>query len=137
MENRRIMKFGYTIIYVQNVRETLYFYEKAFGCAIRFLHPDNIYGELETGDTTLGFACEKYTFDIGVPTALNRLKQGKLPSGVEIAFVTQDVQKAFEKAVEAGASPYKYPEKMYWGQTISYVQDLNGTLVQICTKHPS
>lgn len=50
------MKFGYTIIYVQRVDETIKFYEEAFGFKRKFVTPENDYGELETGETILAFA---------------------------------------------------------------------------------
>ena len=31
------MKYGYTIIYVSSVEETLEFYEKAFGFGVKFI----------------------------------------------------------------------------------------------------
>ncbi|WP_345788921.1 VOC family protein [Legionella gresilensis] len=39
------MKFGYTIIYVTDVKSSLAFFEKAFGFKIRFLHESDCYGE--------------------------------------------------------------------------------------------
>jgi len=50
------MKFGYTIVYVESVSETLTFYKEAFGFETRFLHESGQYGELETGETTLAFS---------------------------------------------------------------------------------
>lgn len=47
------MKFGYTIIYVSSVPESLDFYKEAFGFETRFLHESGQYGELDTGETTL------------------------------------------------------------------------------------
>jgi len=71
------MKFGYTIIYVESVEETLVFYQRAFGFALKFLHESKAYGEL--------------------------------------AFVTDDVPAAFDKAVEAGAVSIKEPAQKPWG----------------------
>jgi uncharacterized glyoxalase superfamily protein PhnB len=53
--------------------------------------------------------------------------------GVEIAFTTSDVQAAFDQAVGAGAKPVSKPEKKPWGQTVAYVRDNNGFLVELCT----
>ena len=50
------MKYAYSIIYVENVPETIDFYEKAFGFARKFLTPENDYGELFSGETTIAFA---------------------------------------------------------------------------------
>jgi len=52
---------------------------------------------------------------------------------MEIAFATAHVQKTFDAAVKAGAKEVKAPEKKPWGQTVGYVRDLNGFLVEICT----
>ncbi len=40
------MKFGYTIIYVESVEETLAFYQRAFGFALKFLHESKAYGAI-------------------------------------------------------------------------------------------
>jgi hypothetical protein len=53
------MKFGYTIVYVDDVRATIDFYTQAFGFEPGFLSDDNgtiDYGELQTGAVTLAFA---------------------------------------------------------------------------------
>ena len=50
------MKFGYTIVYVSSVADTLTFYKDAFGFETRFLHESGQYGELNTGETVLAFA---------------------------------------------------------------------------------
>lgn len=41
------MKFGYTILYVDDVRRTLDFYVAAFGLSVRFLHESGDFGERE------------------------------------------------------------------------------------------
>ena len=51
-----MIKFSYTILYVKDVEKTILFYEKAFGFSRKFVSPDNSYGELLVGDTTLSFA---------------------------------------------------------------------------------
>ena len=55
------------------------------------------------------------------------------PAGAEIAFVTEDVQASYDKAIAAGAIAYKKPEPKPWGQLVAYVRDLNGFLVEICS----
>lgn len=51
-----MIKFAYTILYVKDVEKAILFYEKAFGFERKFLTPDNNYGELLVGETTLSFA---------------------------------------------------------------------------------
>ncbi|WP_244142179.1 VOC family protein [aff. Roholtiella sp. LEGE 12411] len=52
------MKFGYTIIWVDDVVKTVEFYEKAFGLVRRTLRDMDqfIWAEIETGDTVLAFS---------------------------------------------------------------------------------
>jgi hypothetical protein len=42
------MKFGYAILYVDDVEETVAFYERAFGLKRKMVQPDE-FGELDTG----------------------------------------------------------------------------------------
>ena len=51
----------------------------------------------------------------------------------EIALCTPDVAAALERALAAGATPMRPLEVMPWGQTIAYVADINGFLVELCT----
>ena len=51
----------------------------------------------------------------------------------EIAFSTEDVPAAYEKALSSGAKAIKEPEQKPWGQTVAYVGDDFGTIVEICT----
>jgi lactoylglutathione lyase len=125
------MKLGYVIIYVPDVLQVVEFYEKAFGLTRKFVHEGGDYAELATGDTALAFASETLRAANGVETLDNRLLAK--PAGVEIALVTNDVQSAYDNAVSAGAAPLKKPEQKLWGQTVGYVRDLNGFLVEICS----
>ena len=128
---------GYVILYVNDVAASLAFYEKAFGLAKRFFHDDNgkAYGELETGATRLAFA--------SVALAEEHLKQkvvaagpDKTPLGVEIALTTPDVPALFKRAVSAGATAISEPATKPWGQTVAYLRDNSGHLVEICTPIP-
>ncbi|MEE9427830.1 MAG: VOC family protein [Paracoccaceae bacterium] len=123
------MQLGYVIHYVENVDETLGFYERAFGCTRKFLHEVGDYGELDTGATTLAFAGIAMLQDAGKSPAR---ADPKAPVS-EIAFVTDDVAAAFAKAVENGAGAMQEPTRMPWGQTVSFVSDMNGFLVEICS----
>jgi len=93
------------------------------------LHESEEYGELDTGSTTLSFSSLKLMKELGKhPTRPNF----KAPT-FEIAFETDNVKKALLKALEAGASLVQDATDMPWGQTIAYVTDNNGFLVEICT----
>jgi lactoylglutathione lyase len=127
----RIMKYGYTIIYVPSVEETLEFYRKAFGFDVKFIHESKGYGELSTGETTLAFAShEMGAINLG---KYQRVNAQDVPLGVELSFTTDDVKAAFEKAVTAGAVPFKEPEKKPWGQTVAYVRTPEGSMIELGT----
>lgn len=123
------MKFKYTILYVDDVVETFSFYEKAFGLKKKMLHESGEYGELDTGSTTLSFSSFNLMKELGKTPAKPNLKAPTF----EIAFETDNVNKALSKALEAGASLVQDATDMPWGQTIAYVTENNGFLVEICT----
>ena len=124
------MKFGYTILYVNDVEQTMRFYEAAFGLIRRFIHEGG-YAEMDTGDTTLAFA----SFEVAQAAGLSFLEPSvDGPShAVELAFVTDDVAAAFAQAVLAGAESVAEPTQKPWGQIVSYVRDINGFLVEVCS----
>lgn len=123
------MQFAYTILYVQDVPATLAFYEQAFGQRQRFLHPEGDFGELDTGGTALAFSSL---------ALMERLGKSPRPAlagapSAEVAFTTDDVPAALARALAAGAALVQAPEQMPWGQTVAYVHDNNGFLVELCT----
>ncbi|TAG46444.1 MAG: VOC family protein [Betaproteobacteria bacterium] len=126
------MKFGYTIIYVPNVAESLSFFENAFGLTRRFLHESGDYGELETGATTLAFAAHELG-EVHFPGGFVRANQSALPLGMEIAFISDNVETAHQRALTSGAVELRAPEQKPWGQTVSYVRCPDGTLVELCS----
>ena len=128
---------GYVVLYVRDVPASLAFYEKAFGLARRFLHDEDgkAYGELETGAARLAVA--------SLPLVEAHLKGGvslaaadKPPLGFEAALVTTDVEGVYARAVKAGAATVSAPEVKPWGQTVAYVRDDNGFLVELCSPLP-
>ncbi|MEL6343030.1 MAG: VOC family protein [Myxococcota bacterium] len=125
------MKFGYTIIYVPDVLAALTFYEAAFGFVRRFVHPSQDYGELATGETVLAFASEGLRALNGLELRDNRMTE-RAP-GVEIVFVTDAVEQAMTRALDAGAAPVHAITEKPWGQRVGYVRDLNGVLIELCT----
>lgn len=125
------MRLGYVIHYVPDVAATVAFYEAAFGLAVRFVHDSGTYAEMETGATALAFAAESLIEDQGA--TFRRTRPGEAPPGMEIALVSDDVRGAFATAVAAGAVPLMPPREKPWGQTVGYVRDLNGALVEICS----
>jgi predicted enzyme related to lactoylglutathione lyase len=122
------MNFGYTILYVDDVAKTLAFYERAFGLKTKMTMGN--YGELDTGATTLSFAERALATE---HVGMEPQKNGPAPFPLEIAFTTKDVASAYDAAIKAGCVSVAAPSQKPWGQTISYVRDCNGFLVEICS----
>lgn len=125
------MKFGYTILYVDNVVTTVSFYESALGLTRLFVHESNEYAEMDTGSTRLAFASKNMASMNGFE--FSDLPKSSAASPVELAFVTPDVDAAFKTAVSKGAKEIKSPVQKPWGQLVGYVRDCNGFLIEICS----
>lgn len=127
-----MIRFAYTILYVRDVPRSVAFYENAFGFERKFISPDNDYAELITGATTLSFA----SLDLAksnLPDGFTETDPAKPAPAIEIGFVTDDVQNTVNAALQAGATLVAEPKTKPWGQTVAYIRDPDGFLVEICT----
>ncbi len=126
------MKFKYAILYVENVVNTIEFYERAFGFSRKLITPENDYGELISGETTIAFA----TIELGesnFSNGIQKITNSEKPFGVELAFTTENIEEDFRKALDAGAKEFDSVKEKPWGQKVGYVRDNNGFLIEICT----
>lgn len=128
-----MIKFKYVILYVEKVETSMNFYKDTFDAEIKFITPEKDYGELLTGETTLSFA--------SVDLAASNVKKGFLqsktevkPFGIELGFVTDNVEALIEKSINNGAVLYEDIAVKPWGQKTAYIKDLDNYLVEICTK---
>lgn len=126
------IRFGYTIAYVPDVRATLDFFTRAFGFDQGFVSDDGGYGELQSGETTLAFASEAMG-EAHFKHGYLRHSMANPPFGTEIVMVTADVATTLDAALDAGAHLLESAQVMPWGQTVAYVRDPNGILIEICT----
>lgn len=126
------MKYAYTILYVENVTETIEFYEKAFGFIQKFITPENDYGELISGETTIAFASTELG-NLNFKKGFEKISNSKKPFGVELAFTTENIEKDFQNAIHSGATEFEPLTEKPWGQKVGYVRDNNGFLIEICT----
>lgn len=126
------MKLGFTILYVPNVAASLEFFDKAFGLKTRFLHESGMYGELETGATTLSFAAHELG-EGNFPGGHVHANKSPQPLGMEVGLVTEDVSAAHTRALSQGATELSAPSTKPWGQVVSYVRAPDGCLVELCT----
>ena len=95
-------------------------HDTAFGFAI-----------IDVGGTELGIATHA-AGETMMPGNYRRPRSGH-PEGVEIAFYTEDVSGAYQKAVQAGAASVAEPKAMSWGQTVAYVRSIEGTVIGLCS----
>jgi len=96
------------------------------------LTPENDYGEVKSGTTTLAFA----SIELGE----SNIKKGFIesdisnkPFGIELAFTTLDVEGTMKKAIDNGAILLEEAITEPWGQKVGYLKDVNGFLLEICT----
>ncbi len=130
------MKYGFTIIYVQDVLEVLSFYEKAFGFERGMVYEEGgmvDYAELKTGQTALAFAAHDTLGQMNFAGKYQKITNQGNPVGIELAFIDEDVAAATDRAVECGAELVAAPTQKPWGQTVSYVRSIEGTLIEICS----
>lgn len=126
-----MIKYSYTIMYVKQVEVTVAFYESAFGFERKFITPEGDYAELISGDTTLAFAAVELA-QTNLSKGFTAVSKDRV-MGIELGFVVENVEQAVQRAVAAGASLYEPVKVKPWGQTVAYVTDCNGFLIELCT----
>lgn len=126
------MKFAYTILYVQDVAQSTAFYQQAFGLETHFMHESGQYAELATGETTLAFASTELATS-NLPDGFQKNRLDRPPAGIEIGLVTDDVEPAVAAALAAGAVEVVPPKLKPWGQTVAYIRDPDGILIELCS----
>ncbi|WP_322905794.1 VOC family protein [Paenibacillus campi] len=122
------LNMKYIILYVNDLEASLHFYRDLLGLSIKM--QVDTYVEFETGATTLS---------LNTRTSVNELLNLGLTADMsatstfEIGFVTEDVHGTMEQLRQQGVPIVREPETKPWGQTVAYVTDPDGHLVEICT----
>ncbi len=125
-------RLGWVILYVADPRDAVDFYERAFDLSRRFVADDNSYAELETGSTTLAFAAYELA-DGNLPNGFQRPSLDQPPFNAELALVFDDVEATYARALEEGAKALAEPARKPQGQTVGYVRDAFGNLIEIAS----
>lgn len=127
-----MVRFGYTILYVRDVAKAVDFYKAAFGFTDKFISPENDYAELSTGETALAFISQELGH-ANLKDGFLASDAAQLPLGIEIALVTDEVEQTLQAALGLGAILVSEPVQKPWGQTVSYIRDLDGFLIELCS----
>ena len=125
MGNNPRCKFTHTIIYVDGVKETLEFFNKAFGLTTKFMHESGFYGELDANGTSIAFADWQL-----VQQNLGSEYEKAEPKAFELSFQVNDMQINIDKACAAGAKLTSAPQKKPWGQTVAYLMTPQNILIE-------
>jgi lactoylglutathione lyase len=121
-----------TILYTAQPKETLEFYEAAFGLKRRFFNETPGYGELEIGSTTL--AISNIMLEQSEYPAARASTIDDPAFGFHVSFQTDDAQALFDQAVVHGATIVHALQKLPWGGTVARLKDINGVLVSIISR---
>ena len=125
-------RLGWVILYVPDPGEAVAFYERAFALGRRFVVEGGSYAELDTGSTTLAFASHALA-DGNLPDGFRVPDLSDPPFNVELALVFDDVEAAFRRALEHGCTALAEPARKPQGQTVGYVRDPFGDLIEIAS----
>jgi lactoylglutathione lyase len=124
-----------TVMYVEDVARSVAFYEAALGFRCRYTDDRGVYADLDTGGSTLALNAQRSAAHESCTRTDSHL--GGPPPSVEIAIEVDDVAGAVARAVASGAVVVRDPEMKYWGQTIAFVRDPDGHMIQLCSLRPS
>lgn len=127
-----MVNFSHIIYYVKDISAAISFYRDVFGFEPKFIHESNQYVEIDTGATALAFVSELLA-DSNLPKGYTRHDIKQVPLACEIVFTVPDVQEFYDKALKTGGIAVVAPQQKPWGQTIAYVRDPNGILIEIAS----
>ena len=132
MTNEPALALGWVIVYVDEPPTVSAFYQQTFGLRGEFAAPDGSYAQLDTGPTKLAFA----SYALGEKNfagGVRRAATDGQPPNVEITLVADDVDAAYDRALNAGCESLSAPEDKPHGQRVAFVRDPFGTLVELGT----
>lgn len=118
----------YVILYVDDVDQAVSFYTTVFGFAPGMRQGP--YAEIATAGVTLALSQRDF---VSKELGLAPGPKGAGSSEIGIVVPEADVQKVYKAALDAKATSVIAPKKQPWGQLVSYVRDLDGHLIEICS----
>ncbi len=116
---------------VNDAARAIEFYKLAFGAEelVRLPSPDGkiMHAELRVGDTRIMLAEEFPQMGSKSPRTLGG-------SPLTLMIYSRDVDKAFQRAVKAGAKPRREPQNEFWGDRYCSLEDPFGHSWSIATR---
>lgn len=125
-------RLGWVIVYVEDVAAAVDLYERAFGLERAFIDPSGTFGQMATGETALAFAASGLAAG-NLPHGYRPPDPAEPPYNIELALVFDDVDAAYARALAEGCTPLAAPQVKPHGQTVAYVRDPFGTLVEVAS----
>lgn len=126
------MTLGWVIAYVDDPAAASAFYERTFGLRQEFVAPGGTYAQLDSGATKLAFAAYTLGAD-NFPGGVRRASNDGPPPNVEVVLVHEDVDAAYQVALQAGCESLAAPADKPQGQRVAFVRDPFGNLVELAT----
>jgi len=116
---------------VRDAVRAIEFYEQAFGAQERYrlMTPDNkwvAHAELKIGDSIIMLAEEMPGYELSAPASAGT-------TSVSFYVYVEDVDTAFQRAVDAGATVKMDVQNSFWGDRIGQVIDPSGHLWTLAT----
>lgn len=128
-----MLYFAQTILYVEDVRKSLDFYKNIFGLDERLISGMEDYAEIESDTVALAFARKKFV-NTHVKFKYQDLNLDNPPPPFEIAFIVDNVDAVYQKAIDFGGTTLAAPFEKPWGQRVAYIRDPDGFLIEIGSK---
>lgn len=120
------LSLRYIILYVEDGERSLHFYRDLLKLPVKGEH--ETYIEFDTGSTILAINTKESVREI---TGLTVPDRGA--ATYEIGFVVEQVQETIDYLRANGVPVVVEPTEKPWGQTVAYVTDPDGNLIEICT----
>ena len=126
------------VIYVKNVKETMDFYEKAFGW-LKMVYKDkkDEFGDADSYGAMIIDNCILNIVNIStVGHELNLQQPGQCPQAFSIGWNPKDKDAiaAYNKALSVGALSVKTPAPTPWAESVAIVSDPNNISIVIIGK---
>ena len=112
---------GFPILLTQDLERLASFYEKAFDAKRTYAFTgddgDAVYVSLGLGGASLGIAKD--------------IDAGAAGERISLWFYVEEVDDAYRKALDAGASSESAPADVPWGERVARVRDPDGFLLNL------